>query len=79
MLFRSTPGYVGVPLDFCSTRQAIYLYGAVSALFEIGQELWTPSWMDKDVDPLLTPNQIVSRHQMTPCGWDDTTHNRLQN
>ncbi len=73
------PGYVSVPLDFQRTREAIYLYGAVSALFEIGNELWTPSWADKDINPLRIPKVIVSGHQMTPFGWEDDTYNNLQN
>jgi hypothetical protein len=73
------PGYVSVPLDFQRTREAIYLYGAVSALFEIGNELWTPSWADKDIDPLRIPKTIVSGHQMTPFGWEDDIYNDLQN
>ncbi len=73
------PGYVSVPLDFQSTRQAIYLYGAISSLFQIGSEFWLPSWADKDIDPLRPPKQIVSGHQLTPYGWDDATYNRLQN
>ena len=73
------PGYVSVPLDFQTTRQAIYLYGATSTLFQIGDEMWTPSWADKDIDPLRTPKQIVSGHQMTPFGWEDDVYNDLQN
>ena len=73
------PGYVSVPLDSQKTREAIYLYGAVSALFEIGNELWTPSWEERDIDPLRIPKVIVSGHQMTPFGWEDDIYNNLQN
>ncbi len=73
------PGYVQIPCDFQSTRAAIFLYGAVSTLFQIGNEMWTPSWAAKDIDPLRTPAQIVSGHQMTPCGWGDAYYNDLQN
>jgi len=73
------PGYVSVALDFQGTRQAIYLYGAISTLFQVGNELWVPSWADKDTDPLRTPKQIVSGHQMSPFGWEDSTYNDLQN
>ena len=73
------PGYVSIPLDFVSTRQAIYLYGGISTLFQIGNELWTPSWADKDIDPLRIPKTIVSGHQMTPFGWEDGIYNDVQN
>ena len=73
------PGYVAVPLDFQRTRQAIYLYGAISTLFQVGDELWTPSWADSDIDPLRTPAVIVSGHQMSPFGWEDAVYNDLQN
>ena len=73
------PGYVAVSLDFTSTRQAIFLYGGISTLFQVGDELWTPSWADKDIDPLRIPKTIFSGHQMTPFGWDDETYNDLQN
>ena len=73
------PGYVSVPLDFQGTRQSIYLYGAISALFQIGNELWTPSWADKDIDPLRIPKIITSGHQMSPFGWENDEYNDLQN
>lgn len=74
-----TPGYVQIPLDFQSTRAAIFLYGAVSTLFEIGDEFWLPSWADKDIDPLRTPASIVGGHQISPCGWEDASLNTVQN
>ena len=74
-----TPGYFSVPLDFVSTRQAIYLYGAISSLFLIGEEFWTPSWADGDIDPLRTPKSIVGGHQLTPHGWTGSTFNLLRN
>ena len=73
------PGYVLVPKDFQKTRQSIYLYGAISTLFQIGKELWTPSFAAKDIDPLRTPNPIIVGHQMSPYGWEDETYNDLQN
>ena len=73
------PGYVSVPLDFQGTRQSIYLYGAISTLFQVGDELWTPSWADKDIDPLRIPKIIISGHQMSPFGWEDDVYNDLQN
>ena len=73
------PGYVSIPLDFQGTRQAIYLYGAISTLFQVGDELWTPSWADADIDPLRIPAQILSAHQMSPFGWEDDEYNDLQN
>ncbi len=73
------PGYVSVPLDFQGTRQSIYLYGAISTLFQVGDEMYVPSWADKDTDPLRTPKKIESGHQMSPFGWEDDTYNDLQN
>ncbi len=73
------PGYVLVPKDFQKTRQSIFLYGAISTLFQIGKELWTPSFAAKDIDPLRIPNPIVSGHQMSPYGWEDEKYNQLQN
>ena len=37
-------GYVRVGLDIQSVREAIFLYGAVNSLFEIGSELDRPEW-----------------------------------
>lgn len=74
-----TPGYVGVPVTLADTRYAIYLYGAISTLFQIGQEFWTPSWADKDIDPLRTPALIESGHQLTPKGWNGPANNILRN
>ncbi|HEX3861306.1 MAG TPA: peptidoglycan-binding protein [Stellaceae bacterium] len=73
------PGYIRVQIDQTSTRIGIFIHGAISTLFTIGDELWMPDWADKDIDPLRTPTQIVSGHQMTPHGWDNSTLNRLRN
>lgn len=72
------PGYVAVPLDFVATRRFIYMYGAISSLFVIGDEFWTPSWNDADIDPLRTPAVPVSGHQLTPHGWSPA-YNILRN
>ena len=63
------PGYVRVALDDASVKDALYQHGAVSTLYEIGDELWTPDWLDKDIDPLRPPAVIVSGHQMTDCSY----------
>lgn len=74
-----SPGYVSVPVEFYATRQAIDLYGAISSLFLIGDEFWLPSWADSDIDPLRTPEKIVSGHQITPKGWTPGGFNILRN
>lgn len=79
-----TPGYVSIPLDFASTRVAVFVYGIVSALLQIGQEFWTnaagqSSWADADLDPLRTPKVIVSGHQLGIKGWVSATLNTLRN
>lgn len=73
------PGYISVPLDLVKSRQAIFLYGALSGLYTVGQELYTPSWNPKDINPLKTPRTAISGHEMTPCGWKDTELNTLRN
>jgi hypothetical protein len=78
------PGYVSIPLDFQTTRQAIYLYGVTSMLFSVGDTLYTSpdgniSWADKDIDPLRPPKTVTSGHQMSPKGWTDDTYNKLRN
>lgn len=72
------PGYINVKKLY-DTRTAIYLHGAVSTLFSIGNELWTPSWAFKDISPLRTPKEIVSGHQMTPNGWSNEHLNSVRN
>lgn len=69
------PGYINVALDMISTRTGIYLYGALTTLFQIGEELWTPSYADKDIDPLRTPKAIVGGHELTLNGWDADLNN----
>jgi hypothetical protein len=73
------PGYISINLDLMSVREGVYFYGAVSSLFMVGDELWTPDWLDKDIDPMRPPTQIVYGHQMTDVGWDDPLKNRLSN
>lgn len=65
------PGFISVGTDPVSTKNAIYLYGAVSSLFSIGNEFWLPSWSPKDIDPIRTPHTVESGHELTPCGWTE--------
>lgn len=73
------PGFLRIPLDFQSTREAILRYGMVSTLFQIGEELWVPSWAAKDTVPLRTPKVVVSGHQMGQKGWVSAALNSLRN
>lgn len=72
------PGYMRVPLSQTAMRGAVQLYGAISGLFQIGSEFWLPSWADKDIDPLRTPAQVVSGHELVIKGWG-TSLERLRN
>lgn len=62
------PGFFLVPND--KIREAIYLYGAVSTTYLVGKEMWTPSWADKDIDPMRPPAVVLSGHQMDPNGYE---------
>ncbi len=73
------PGYFAVPKDKQSTRASIFLYGAIGAAMEIGPEWYTPSWLDKDIDPLRIPSTVIGGHAITPNGWGDATLNNLRN
>lgn len=73
------PGYLRVPLDLMSLRAHAMLYGAVSTLMLIGDEFWTPSWADKDIDPLRPPESVVGGHQTLTKGWANWDLNTLRN
>lgn len=73
------PGYISIPLDFASTRNAIYLYEALTCLFLIGQEFWVPSWLPADIDPVKPPAKIESGHQLAATGWDSPVLNLGRN
>lgn len=75
------PGFISIPNDPVSLRNAIYLYKALSSVFVIGPELWTPSWMSQDIDPLRTPtgNDVMEGHELASIGWDGPTLNLGQN
>ncbi len=73
------PGFVQVPLDFESVRQGMYFYGALSMLFAVGDQMFSPSWLPKDTDPLRTPNPVNAGHQMTGKGWTTPSLNLLRN
>jgi hypothetical protein len=68
-----------VPIDAVKIRDHIALYGAVSLLQLIGAEWYTPSWADKDIDPLRTPKAIIGGHQTLTKGWVDADENTLRN
>lgn len=61
------PGFLFVPKD--RVRAAVYLYGAVSTLFQIGEEFWVPSWSPSNTVPIRTPKVVVSGHQMATNGF----------
>lgn len=69
------PGFAPVTLTQEGIRQAIQTYGAVSILFQIGQEFWTnlagqESWAQADIDPIRPPASVVGGHQLTGIGWN---------
>ena len=77
------PGYVKIPTDVQSLRNAIYFFGLVSILKHVGDEWYTASngidsWSPSDIDPIRTPNPITSGHQTTDFGWNGTL-NKLRN
>jgi hypothetical protein len=70
------PGYVFAHTAY-EIRQAIYQYGAVALLMQIGKEWWTrpdgvSSWNDADIDPLRVPALVASGHEIVGFGWEDT-------
>ncbi len=73
------PGYISIPLQQPTVRAAIQLFGAASALFDIGSEFWLPSWADKDIDPLRTPATIVGGHELVLKGWVSDVLDHLRN
>lgn len=73
------PGFISVPIDFNKTREALYLYKALSTLFMIGNELWTPGWTKHDIDPMRVPARIVSGHEMVQNGYVDGVYNNVEN
>lgn len=73
------PGFLRIPLDPVAMREAVTLYGAVSTTEWVGSEWWTPSWADKDIDPLRTPATIVGGHQTLTKGWVGPDLNTLRN
>ena len=78
------PGYFRVAMDLQSTRAAIFRYGAVTTLMQIGKEMYTAangttSWAEADIVPLRTPAVVISGHQMGQKGWQDDKFNTLRN
>lgn len=73
------PGYVQVQATPEGIRQGILAYGALSGLFSVGDELWTPSWADSDIDPLRPPQSIIGGHELVLKGWADSTMNTVRN
>lgn len=68
------PGYVFAHTAY-EIRQAIYQYGSVALLMQIGQEWWTrpdgvSSWNKADIDPLRIPAVVVSGHEIVGYGWE---------
>ncbi len=73
------PGFIRVPDDFYAMRAAVQVMGPLSMGLYLGSEWWLPSWAKKDINPLRTPKQIVSGHQVVAKGWGQGTLNRLRN
>ena len=64
------PGYVFIPFDEYSFKDAIMKYGMIAICCTIGAEWWTPSWFKGDIDPLRTPNPAVGGHETCLKGWN---------
>lgn len=65
------PGYIRIGDDsVIDFRAGVTLYEAISGLFEIGAEWWTPDWTPATVDPLKIPAHPVGGHEVVVKGYD---------
>jgi hypothetical protein len=67
------PGFIYVPKPH--VRNAVSLFGAVSTLFQIGDEFWIPGWDKRYTDPMRTPKVVISGHQMATNGFKGNLNN----
>jgi hypothetical protein len=65
--------FVPISVDQGSYRSAIKTYGAVSALFEVGNTFWTTptgavTWDPKLIDPIRATSNLSGAHEITIIG-----------
>lgn len=68
------PGYIQIALAAASLKDAVYEFGFVGTLRNIGDEWYTAAggettWDDALIDPLRIPAQVVSGHMTGDFGW----------
>ena len=69
------PGFINIGTDFEATRNAVFMHHAVTSLFQIDSQFWTPSWSPEDINPLRVPKKVESGHQLAVVGWDSPSLN----
>lgn len=75
-------GYVSVAVDRDSIAQAIYEYGGIYAMLNVGKEWYSNplgyySWRAEDVLPLRKPVNVISGHAVVSFGYDNTQKSNL--
>ena len=81
------PGYVQIPVDQTSFRQAIQKYGGISMLMRISNSFWTApngttSYAQADIDPIRAPHNaaaIIGGHELIGAGWTNASIEHLVN
>lgn len=63
-------GYISVPLDESLMAAHMYKYGPLYARFEVSHTWFTPSWLEKDISPLISGKPILSGHAVALVGYD---------
>jgi hypothetical protein len=73
--------FVPISVDQGSFRSAIKNYGAVSALFEVGNTFWTTptgevTWDPKLIDPIRATSNLSGAHEVTLIGDNNSDVDR---
>lgn len=64
--------YTPIPIEPSLLAGAIYKYGMLYGRVIIGKEWWTPSYLEKDIDPIKPPKDKIGGHAIHLTGYDDS-------
>lgn len=69
-------GYFSVPVEQSLMAGTLFKYGLIGSRFSVSEKWWIPSWLPKDIFPLLSGKEI-SGHAVVHYSYDITDRPRF--
>lgn len=63
-------GYFAVPIEQSLLAGTLYKYNLILTRYEVGNKWYSPSWLPKDIFPLVSSNPVASGHAVVQHAYN---------